>query len=239
MPEKSSFIMIGDERDIPMALGLIVMVWNACEIELRHMLSNLGSKGNIELRAVVEPLISELGSVGITQALSCYAHELPQQEHELSSAILHAARVVETSRAYRNYYVHSISGVTRYGIDFSPGSVENDTPLHEAMTNGPFAKVYAKTAKGKQKFFLDFISAADLTSFNNYLAEVHDYLTVLHSAVNHYFRKSGLANVEGAHPPKPLRMLPPLAKPNFDFVKSRPALAPWPQAPEGNDEWES
>lgn len=226
MAEKSNFEMTGDHRDIPMGLGMLVIVWNACELLLRETLAWVGAKGRIEHRRVTEPLISELGSVGITQALSCYAYELPEGQEVLSAAIIHAVKVVEVCRTYRNYYVHGISGVTRYGLDFSAETIAADIPMHEAMTLGPFGKVYLKTAKGKQKFLLDFIPVDDLVNFNNYLAEVHDYLCELQLAINQYFRRP----LEERDPvPKALRMLPPHKKPSFDHMNTgHKALAPWP-----------
>ena len=226
MAGKSNFVMTGDHRDIPMGLGMLVMVWNACELSLRETLAWVGAKGSVEHRRVTEPLISELGSVGITQALSCYAYELPEGQEVLSSAMIHAVKVVEICRTYRNYYVHGISGVTQYGLDFSPETIAADIPVHEAMKMGPFGKVYLKTAKGKQKFLLDFIPADALINFNNYLAEVHDYLGELQLAIIQYFRKPP---DEREPIPKPLRMLPPHKKPSFDHMKTgSKVLAPWP-----------
>ncbi|ONF97373.1 hypothetical protein [Sphingomonas jeddahensis] len=226
MDENSNFVMTGDHRDIPLGLGMLVIVWNACELSLRESLSWLGAKGSPEHLRVAEPLISELGSVGITQALSCYANELPEEEESLTSAILHAVKVVEICRTYRNYYVHGISGVTKYGIDFSPEAIAADIPVHEAMTMGPFGNVYLKSAKGKRKFLLDFVSADDLISFNNYLADFHVYLNGLQTAIIQYFRKPK----EQRQPiPDPLCMLKPHQKPSFDHMKiGRKALAPWP-----------
>lgn len=226
MAEKSNFVMTGDHRDIPMGLGMLVITWNACELSLRQTLSWVGSKGSFEHRRVTEPLISELGSVGITQALSCYAYELPEEEKYLSDAIIHAVKVVELCRTYRNYYVHGISGVSQYGLDFSPEIIAAGTPIHEALTEGPFGRVYLKTAKGKQKFLLDFISAEALIEFNNYLADVYDYLVEIEVAIIQFFRKPP----EEREPlPKPLRMLPPHKKPSFDHMKmGSKLLAPWP-----------
>lgn len=228
MKEDSNFVMIGDERDIPMTLGLIIMVWNACELQSREILNTLASKAAYEHKRTVEPLISELGSVGITQGLSCYVHEFPDDERDLSSALAHAVQVTEICRAYRNYYIHQISGVTRYGFDFSPETIAKNPPVHEAMTVGPFAKVFSRTAKGKMKFSMHFIEPDELLKFNNYLAEFHEYLNKLHVAVIHYFRKDIL--LENREPaPHPLTLLNTLKKPEVGplIQKGRPALAPW------------
>jgi hypothetical protein len=234
MADQSNFVMTGDHRDIPMGLGMVVMVWNACELSLRETLSWLGAKGSTEHRRVTEPLISELGSVGITQALSCYAYELPEDGESLSAAITHAVKIVETCRTYRNYYVHGISGVTKYGLDLSPETIAADPPFHEVMTQGPFGKVYLKSAKGKQKFLMDFISAEDLIEFNNYLAAVLGYLSSLQTSVIQYFR----VPLEQREPiPEPLRMLPPHKKPSFDHMKlGSKVLAPWPSNWEADDD---
>lgn len=223
---KDGFVQIGDERDIPMSLGLIVMVWNACELNMRQILQWLASKGSHEHTATIEPLISELGSVGLTQALNCYAHEFPDDQHEIATGILHLTQVIENCRAYRNYYIHAISGVTRYGFDFSDEIIENDTPMHEAMTVGPFGKVYVKSAKGKKKFHVGFIKADELLQFNNYLADLRTYIGQLETCIIHYFRN--VPREERMGVPQRLPALPALRKQTFDHPKFKrpPALAP-------------
>ena len=227
MTEDSNFKLIGDERDIPMSLGLIIMVWNACELSCRDILKILSSKGSWEHQNAIEPLISELGSVGITQALNCYSHEFPEEEFALASGVSHAAKVIEISRVYRNYYVHHISGVTRYGIDFSPEMMNKNPAFHEAMTVGPFAKVYSKTAKGKVKFSMQFITSAELIDLNNYLASFYEYLNELSVSLIHYFRED-LADGERAPPPELIPILAPLKKPDawLDGRMHRPSLGP-------------
>ena len=235
MTEKENFVMIGDARDIPMGIGMLVMTWNACEIAMRDMLRPLASKGNLEAYSTSEVLISELGSVGLTQALNCYSHELPDDETALAEAIRHVCQVVDTCRAYRNYYVHNISGVTKYGLDFSYETMERDIPVYEAMTTGPFGRVYSKTAKGRKKFSLDFIDPKDLMDFNNYLANLEDYIQALNVAILHYLRPLPLE--ERAKPLPPLPLLSALKKPSFDHpkLKQRPALAPWTRIEDDED----
>ncbi len=210
-----------------MSIGLIIMVWNACELTCREILKTLASKGAWEQSHTVEALVSELGSVGITQALNCYVNEFPEDESALAAGLAHAAQIIEICRVYRNYYVHHISGVTRYGVDLSPEMIAKDPPLSEAITVGPFAKVYSKTAKGKMKFSLHFIKPEELILFNNYLADVHKYLQSLQTSIIHYFRKE-LEIEERAKAPQPLPLLSALKKPVSSLFSTsrRPALAP-------------
>lgn len=225
MDERENFVQIGDYRDIPMTLGLIVMAWNACELSIHDLLRTLVAKGEISRYRVVEPLIVELGAVGLAHALLCFAHELPPEESQLAEAVRSAAEAWESARPYRNYYIHGISGVTRYGIDFSFDTMDRDVPLHEAITMGPFGKVYLKTAKGRNRFLMDFIALNPLAEFNNYLADFRDHLRSLRTSAMHYFKSKPLS--ERAAVPAPMPKLGPLQKPAFDHprLKFPPALA--------------
>lgn len=211
--------MTNDHRDIPMALGLIIMNWNHCEVTLRQMLQDLAAGGDWRRQRLVEPLIHELTSVGIAQALSCYADEMPEDQVDLAAAMRHAGTALERARAYRNYYVHGIYGVTRFGILWNDDMIQSDTPIHEAVSEGPFGSIYQKSGKYKSKFIMDFIDRETLTSLSTHLAEFYDYLHHLELSIRHYFRR--LPYRETAPVPQPLPLLDTLEKRALNHPRMR------------------
>ena len=171
MNDTPGFQMIGDHRDIPLALGLVAIAWNSCELAMRDLLRTLSTGGDMLKGRLVEVLISELGTVGTTQAIQCYAKELPDEEPELSAALIYVAEAAERLKAYRNYYIHGIRGVTGLGFFLTPDLLDRDASIVEAMQEGPFGNIYQKSAKGRTKFIYDFIRANKLIWLNNSLAD--------------------------------------------------------------------
>jgi hypothetical protein len=162
MDERPGFQLIGDHRDIPLILGLVVMTWNGCEEGLRQIIRSVATRGRMENTALVEVLSTELGTLGLTQAVRCYANEFPDSDQDLAEAFRHVAALCERLKAYRNHYVHGITGVSKYGFDLSDEMFERNPPMHEAMTIGPFATLYEKSAKGRSKFVMDHIRPEQL-----------------------------------------------------------------------------
>jgi len=186
--EREDIQLIGDHRDIPLSLGMIVVSWNACEVGLRHMLRTLASGGDASRASLSEILVSELNSVGISQALSCYAEEFPADASDIAAALKNASAVLDRCRAYRNYYVHGINGVTQRGMFFSDEDFQNNTPAWELMREGPFGYVYSKSAKRELRFFTHFIDREALIKFGNYLSDFNDFIRALDLSVIHFFR---------------------------------------------------
>lgn len=217
--EKENFVAIGDARDIPLLLGMIIIVWNSCELGLRGMLRTLASKGHYAYHNPVEVLISELGAVEITHALQCYVYEFPDDQSEISDAIAYVVKAIDICRVYRNYYVHDIHGVTKYGIDFSDKLMDDEITITDAMMEGPFASVYSKTAKGKQKFILDFISVERLREFNNHLASLEEYIRTLDRVIYQFLSKRVLD--DPARIPEKMPIFAPLKKPALDHAKMK------------------
>src|SRR5215213_3773845 len=110
MAERPGFQLIGDHRDIPLLLGLVVMNWNGCEEGLRQIIRSVATRQRLENWALIEVLSSEMGALGITQAIRCYADEFPDTDQELAAAFRHVAALCERLKAYRNYYVHGMTG---------------------------------------------------------------------------------------------------------------------------------
>lgn len=222
-----NFEQTGDHRDIPMALGMAVITWNRCEETLQDILYWLSSKGRVEARRAIEPLISDLSSLAITHALGCYTTEFPENELQIAQSLKHGLDAFERCRAYRNYYVHGFDGVTRYGFKLSQEDFEAGAPIHELMREGPFGTIHHKTAKGKTRFALDFVSVEKILEFSNHLADLLDYLDGVRQAVADYFNRPD--DEDRAAPPEPIVLIDPLVKPfidHFPGMRRPPALAP-------------
>jgi hypothetical protein len=214
------FHMFGDKRDIPMSLGLVVIGWNACELACRELVKTLATGGQHRSWRLAEVLISELGSVGLTQALQCYAREFPSEQKDLARAVRHIADVTERLRAYRNYFVHGITNVTHYGFDVSEEMIERDAPITEALIEGPFAHIYQKSAKGRSKFVLDHVKAGVLADVNRDLVRLKVYIDAVSIAVGRWLR--GADDQDGAPLPEPPPLPDVLVKPEIRHPKAQP-----------------
>jgi len=82
------------------ALGNLVIKWNRAELHLRWLLDSFIGGPN----ALV--VTSELGAVGLANALRTFANETTSGP--LREAIIHLLDYTDTTRAYRNYYVHGV-----------------------------------------------------------------------------------------------------------------------------------
>lgn len=182
------FKQIGDHRDIPLALGLVAIGWNRCESRLREIVESLACRGHWENRGAVEIIVTELGTVGITQALQCYSRGFPDGNDDIGEAIRCAVEWAERLKTYRNYYVHAIYSVTPYGMILTEEMITKETLFHEAITMGPYGMVYQKSAKGKSKWAHDFITADSIIWLNRQLVDLNNYLDGVAASINHYFR---------------------------------------------------
>lgn len=210
-------VRIGDHRDIPLAIGMIAINWNRCQTFLFEILDELGSGGDWRRKHLVEILSVELSSVGIAQALNCYANELPNEVDDLADALRHTARFLERARAYRNYYIHGVDAVTRYGFLPTHEDFDNDVSIVDVMREGPFAKIWTKSAKHKVKMTFSFVEPDALSDFANELGGFAEYLTALKVSVTHYFR--GMTFRESAPLPPPPPLPDVLEKPTLDHPK--------------------
>jgi hypothetical protein len=217
MAEEHGFQRIGDHRDIPLTLGLVVIAWNSCELGMRGLIRTLATRQAVENWGLVEILISELGTLGLEQAIRCYANEFPDEEEDFARALRHVAECAERHKAYRNYYVHGIRGVTGRGWFVSDEMIENDTPIHEALVEGPFGNIYQKSAKGRTRFIMDFIRADALTKLNNDLADLGDYIQGVTTSAAHYLRGADYRQTAPLPEPPPLPSV--LVKPELRHPK--------------------
>lgn len=223
MSERPPLVLIGDHRDIPLSLGLIVITWNAAENSMRTILRCILSQADFDRGRLVEPLIVEAGAVGLVQALNCAADEFPEDAPDVAEAIRAATTFFERVRPYRNYYVHGVNGVTSYGLKFDDEAIESDLPISEMMEVGPFAQVYVKSGKHKSKFGMDWVERETLSDFNNLVADFVDYLQSVEMLVSRYLR--GVRSSGDPQLPKLPPMPDPLRKPAFDHPKLKPSPA--------------
>lgn len=212
-----------------MALGLVAMAWNGVELRMRDLIKAIVCKGVFESGRLAEIIVTELGTVGLTQALNCFSAEMPEEESELSVAISHLVEMAERLKAYRNYYIHGVRGVTAYGFTLTDEMLDQDTPLTEALDVGPFAHVYQKTAKGKSKFYMEYLRVEKLTWLNNQLADLEEYIGRVSVSVNHYLQRlNWRESAPLPHaPPLPSRLVKPDT--SHPKLKLPPALRHWPK----------
>ncbi|MEA1013891.1 hypothetical protein [Sphingosinicella sp. LY1275] len=215
--ERPNFVLTGDHRDIPMGLGLLIMNWNGCEVTLREILQTLACGGDWRRQRLVEPLVHELTSVGIAQALGCYAHELPDENSDLAEALRHIAVVLERARAFRNYYVHGINAVTKYGFRWNDELFEDDRPWHDALIEGPFGSIYLKSGKNQPKFIMDSVPVEPIMKLANYLADFREYIWTIAGSIGQYL--SGRDYRQTAPLPPALPLLDKLEKPVLNHPK--------------------
>lgn len=215
----NNIVFIGDHRDIPLALGMLTINWNNCEGTLRQLLRELITKNDLRSWRLADPLISELTSVGIAQAINCYAAEFPPEFADISDALKHATSFLERARSYRNYYIHGIRAITQYGFIITDEGIENDTPLHETMFEGPFGNIHTKTAKHKLKNSMDFITKDELFEHSNGLAGFNDYLLAVSSSIRAYLRGADYREIAPLPPLVPLPNV--LVKPDLNHPKLR------------------
>lgn len=229
MAEDRNFVEIGDHRDIPMALGLVAIVWNSCELGLREVIKVLATRQVVENQRAVEVLISELGTVGLTQAIRCYAAEFPDSETELPGALIYIADTTERLKSYRNYYFHGIRGITQYGLEITDEMIDRDTPITDAMIEGPFAHIYQRSAKGRSKFVTEFVGARKLMWLNNELADLNDYIRGTAVSLRYYLNGDDYRQIAPLLEQRPLPDV--LAKPELRHPKLKPRPAPTPRDP--------
>lgn len=171
---------------------------------MRDLIRELASGAAIQNWKLVEILVSEMGTLGITQALRCYADEFPDSYGDLAQAIRHVAECADRHKAYRNYYVHGITGVTALGIMWSDEMIERDVPVYEAVVPGPFGQVYQKSAKGRTRFINEYVNADRIIKLNNDLADLQDYIRNVAASVSHYLRGPDFRQTFPLREPPPL-----------------------------------
>lgn len=172
-----------------MTLGLVVIGWNACEGALKDILITLTLRNVPEHRMLVTPVIAELGTLGVVQALQCIAEEFPDEDSELRDELRYLVKVSETLKAFRNYYVHGVRSVTEKGIFVDEVPLERmSDPFSEIVVQGPFAQIFQQTAKGSPKVHYDFIKTEQLAMLCNQQGELKEYATKLEASIKLYLR---------------------------------------------------
>lgn len=213
--ENDNFQMIGDARDIPLALGLVTISWNRLESHLRGMTQDLAGRCDLASRMTVEVIVTELGTVGITQALQTYARQFPDNHADLGDSLRAGVEWAERLKSYRNYYIHAIQSITMYGMIPAEEMIVSDAPIHEAMTVGPYGMIYQKSAKGKSKWSQDFITSEKIIWLNNQLIQCLEYLKAIDWSINRYF-----------HVLDWRKIAPLLPQPTLPDVLQKPDLLP-------------
>ncbi len=93
-------------RDHYATLGRLVVEWNLAEATLRLLLNKVAGPDGFDSETRAQLLTSELGAVGLAQALQSHADVM--QDRKLAAAIDYAVKCYQNLRGHRNYYVHGI-----------------------------------------------------------------------------------------------------------------------------------
>jgi len=200
---------IGDYRDLPMTLGMIIANWNRTESLMRRILNALVSGGNSLNSNLAKILTSNLSANDLQQAITCFIEEPPLDAEILKIHIKHTSLSFDRLRSYRNHYVHGIDGFSQYGIKISDQSLEENVPLEDCMIEGPFAKLWSESARGKFKWSLDFCDLDELTKFNNSVLDFYNKSDTLYSYILHYLHGCKQENCHSLpdffHYPEPIK----------------------------------
>lgn len=94
------------EDPLYIAMGQLVVIYNAAEERIRTLLTNLVADFDNIMNIQARIMVSELGAVGLENALNAIAGDLlPKTQRE---AVQHLVKLYERVRGYRNFYVHGI-----------------------------------------------------------------------------------------------------------------------------------
>ncbi len=148
------------ERDYLTSLGNLILRYNNAEERSRSLLVDLTTARPKTVRGIMLAKITtvELGAVGITHALQCYAKDVV--ESKFREPILHAADYMDRIREYRNFYVHGI------------GTIIN-------TDSGPKGFLHTDSAKGSLKEHKTVISKEDIDGIAKHCDVAARYLNYL------------------------------------------------------------
>ena len=233
MDEQPKSVLIRDPSQLPSVLGHIVIAWNRCEGAIRELPHTLASLGNVELRTVSDILISELGTVGLAQALKCFADEFPLDHQRLSEEVDHVAAVYGALRPHRNYNVHGITAFTPFGMVLNEDTLKDEKDLHERIEPGPFANIQQRTAKGKLTFAIASVRYTEHDKLLAQLEKFEPYIKALNSALNDYFHGREYEAKLLARPNRPDALVKQAVR--TKSLLERPFLAPRKQGPQPSE----
>ena len=159
------------ERVFAAALGEAIVEWNCLEGSLRGALVDLmlEKKEPVIFDILrIKIMTLELNNVGIEQALKSFAENILTDI--LSDKIKHAVLFFERLRAYRNYYVHGVTGIMGF----------TDAPSKYHM-----GRIDNSTAKGKLVQYRDWVTVEQLYWFveqcivaRNFVAEIRNHISM-------------------------------------------------------------
>ena len=133
------------------AIGRIVFCWNVIENSFRRTLTEIvGGEQKVDI------ILTHVGSNTWLDAMRTISHYyLPREEKE---GVLHAIKVFETLREYRNYYIYGFSEVR--------GTIDESTY---------WAGMRLRRARGQYFFEESVMTIKELTDFSVYLSAASNY----------------------------------------------------------------
>lgn len=167
-----------DAREFMFSLGRALMGWNTLESVLRQFLEVLAGMDGGCGQATFLALTAETTTYGIESAVGGLMKVVLRGE-KLSDADF-AVKQVTRLREYRNFYIHSVSSLTR----------------HDGMTVAPSLTWSAK--QGKIKHHTAQITGPDLDKFARWASEQSAFIKAL---IDYWCP----VEINGSVPPRPNR----------------------------------
>lgn len=170
------------EPEFLAAFGHMIITWNIAESALRRLLAGLCGAKSVADILKAKIVTVELGPIGLADALKTFADIiLPPSPAE---AVNHAVKYYDRIRAYRNYYVHGITGII-------------------PVSDGPHGFILITTAKGTLTENKDIVSLNDIKTLTGHANQLHWYVEAI---ISHLFSEEALFSLPHKPPlPKTLQ----------------------------------
>jgi enamine deaminase RidA (YjgF/YER057c/UK114 family) len=198
-------------RNITVMFGWTLMAWNKSESLMRGIAQNLVSCGHWEAGSRAKLIIVELGSRSLANALNCITLDMPDQP-ELTKLVRHAVKMYETMLDYRNYLVHGLYDISKYGIlPDAPDYLAR--PFSDSMRAGPFAYIIGQSARSEAKLVLDFFTERQMRDIMQKFEALHGFLEELSAyvSISVQLKRRRVLRKLRRKPPQP-PPLPPMPK---------------------------
>lgn len=182
------------QKELLSLLGELLVRWNEIEEMIRLLITRLARGSET---AIVEILTAHAGSVSLCNALRTLNNEFAPAD--LRDHVDHMVTFFERTRDYRNYYAHSLIGVSSNGTGF----------------------VQSRSAKSRLVMHQHLIGDRQLKEAIGFCVTLHEYLSAI---VAHFMYRRNKFSV--LKPPRALSEKPPwpdrLEKPRLYLLDTLP-----------------
>lgn len=171
-----------DQAEFLFAFGHFIILWNHVELVARDILVWL-TGGNV----AAQILSQQTGNASLTDSIRVSSAWHP----DAAAHLVHFAKLMDTVRPYRNYYVHNLIGV-----------------LPEAETKEMIGVVMSLNVKGKYALYEKALRVAELDEISSFTDETREYGLKIHhilkSEIDMASRIAPFASLEKSTLPKTL-----------------------------------